>query len=151
MDRVGLLPVGAQQLLAGGDQTSLQRRRPAALHQQPGLDIRLPADQPGQIRSGLIVADHGDEGRRRTQRGQIAHHVAGATRQRNLPLDRQDRHRRLQADPRYVAIGIAVEHDIADDQDIGVRQAAEQPPRDQAAARPGAVPGRVLSGSFNLP
>ena len=40
MDRVGLLAVGAQQLLAGGDQAGLQGGGAAALHQQPRLHVR---------------------------------------------------------------------------------------------------------------
>ena len=58
MDRVGLLAIRAQKMLAGGQQACLYRRGAAALHKQPGFDIGLPADQPGQIRAGLVIADN---------------------------------------------------------------------------------------------
>ena len=126
VDRVGLLAVRAQQLLAGGDQAGLQRGGAAALDQQPGLHVRLAADQPGEVGPGLVVADDGDERGCRTQRGQVAHHVAGAAGQRDFPLDGQDRHRRFQADPGHVAVGVAVEHDVADDQYVGMGQAPDR-------------------------
>ena len=119
---IRLLAIRTQQLLAGGDQARLQRGRAAALHQQPGFHVRLATDQAGQFRSGLVIADDRDESRRHTQGRQVAHHVPRTAGQRDLPLDRQDRHRRFQADPGHLAIGVPVHHHIADDQYVGVRQ-----------------------------
>ena len=67
-----------------GDVARLQRGGAAALHQQPRLHARLAADQAGQVGAGLVVADHRDERHRRAQRGQVAHHVAGAAGHRDL-------------------------------------------------------------------
>ena len=61
VDRVRLLPVSAENLMAFGEEAGFLRRGAAALHQQPGLDIGLTAHQRGQFRPRLIVADHGDE------------------------------------------------------------------------------------------
>ena len=54
--------------------------------------------------------------------GQVAHDVSGAARQRDLAVDRQDRHRRFLADAGHLAIGVAVEHHVADHQHVGMGQ-----------------------------
>jgi hypothetical protein len=109
--------IRTRQLLAAGDESGLRRGRPAALHQQPGLDPRLAADEPGQVAAGLVVADDGDEGDRGAECRQVADHVAGAAGQRHLAFHRQDGDRGLGADALDPAIDIAVEHGIADDED----------------------------------
>ena len=123
LDRRVLLAVGAQQVLAGGEVARLQRGDAAALHQQPRFDVGLAADQAGQVRAGLVVAHHGDEGHRRAERGEVADDVAGTARHGHFTLDRQDGHRGLGADALHRAIDVAVQHDIAHHQHTG---AAEQ-------------------------
>ena len=61
-ERLGLLAVGAEQLLTLTDEAGFDGGGAGALDQHPGLDAGLPADEPGQVRAGLIVADDGHEG-----------------------------------------------------------------------------------------
>ena len=65
VDRRGLLAVGAQQMLALRDERvfSVVVRPPCTSNQ--GSTPLLAADQPGQVRARLVVADHRDEGRQR--------------------------------------------------------------------------------------
>ena len=126
MDRAGLLAVRAQHLLALRDEPRLLRRHPAALHQQPRLDAGLAADEAGEVRAGLIVADHRDEGDGGADGDEIAHDVARAAGDAQLAMDAQDRDRRLAADPLDIAIDVAVQHRVADDQGIGPAEAANR-------------------------
>ena len=91
VDRRGYLSVGAQQVLAAGDQPGLHGGGSAALDQQPGLDPGLAADQPGQVGAGLVVADDGDQRDRGAECGEVAHEVAGATGIGDLAVDAEDR------------------------------------------------------------
>ncbi len=126
MDRRGDLAIGAQELLALGDVAGLHRGLAAALHQQPGLDIGLAADQPGEVRAGLVVAQHRDEGDGGAERREVAHDIAGATRHRHLARDGDDRDRRLLADPLDRPIDVAVEHRVADDEHAGAGEARDR-------------------------
>ena len=126
VDGGALFMVGAEQLLAAGDETGLGGGGAAALHQQPGLDPRLAADQSGQVAARLVVADDGDEGHRGAQGGQVADHIAGAAGQRHLAVHRQHRHRRFRADALDPAIDVAVQHRVADDEDGAPFQLADR-------------------------
>ena len=118
--------VGAHHLLAGGDEAGLGRGGAAALHQQPGLDARLAADQPGQVAARLVVPHHGHEGHRRTERGQVADDIARAAGQGDLALHRQDGNRRLGGDALHPAINVAVQHRVAHHQDGGAAKLADR-------------------------
>ena len=122
----GFLAVGTQQLLAGRKVARFQRGDAAALHQQPGLDVGLAADQGGEIRACLIVANHRDERHRRAECGQVAHHVAGAARYCQFAIDRQDGDWRFRTDAFDLAIDVAVQHHVAHDQHAGAAKQANR-------------------------
>ena len=158
VDGRGDLVVGTEQLLALGEVAGLGGGGAAALHQQPRLDVRLAADQPGQVGPGLVVAHHGDEGDGGAERGQVAHHVAGAAGHRHVALDGQDGDRRLGRDAVDGAVDIAVEHGVADDEDAGAGKpanGARQVGRFGGACRarcwnhPKPLPNRIRIGKQN--
>ena len=117
LDGRELLVVGPQHVLPGGHEAGLGGGGAAALDQQPGLHAGLAADQAGEVAARLVVAHHGHEGHRRAEGGEVAHHVAGAARQRDLPLHGQHRHRGFRADARNPAVDVPVEHGVAHHQD----------------------------------
>ena len=117
LDRLGILMVGAEKLLPLRDEAGLGGGGPPPLHQQPGLHTALAADQRGQVRSGLVVADHGQEGGGRAERRQVAHHVPGAAGHGDLPVHGEHGDRRLGRDPGHATIDEAVQHRVAHHED----------------------------------
>jgi len=82
----------------------------------------MAADQSGQRGPRLIVAHDGDEGGGGAQSGYVAQDVAGSAGHLDFAVDGQDRHWRFDADPRHLPIDVPVEHHVAHDQYVGVRQ-----------------------------
>ena len=68
VERPGILGIGAQQMLALGEETGFHGGDAAALDEQPGLDPALPANEGGEVGAGHIVTDDGDEGGRGADR-----------------------------------------------------------------------------------
>jgi len=105
--------IRAQHVLAIGQKACLGRGGAPALDQQPGLNPRLPADQPGQVTTRLVIAHHRYKGHGGTKRGQVAHHIARTARHGDFAFHCQHRHRRFRADALRPAVNIAVQHGIA--------------------------------------
>ena len=79
----------------------------------------LRFSEPRDLPPRLILADHRKEAHLCTERLAVARHVARAAQAQLflLLLDEHHRYRRLGRDARDVAVPVAVEHDVADDQD----------------------------------
>ena len=116
LDWPHFLMIRAQHVLTIGQKARFRRGGAPALHQQPGLNPRLPADQPGQVTAGLVIANHGNKGHGGTKRGQVAHHIAGTARHGDFAFHGQYRHWRFRADALRPAINIAVQHGITHNQ-----------------------------------
>ena len=118
-----LFLVDADDLLLMGDDPHLDGRRP------PGLDddaARLPkvALDPGAL---LVVADDADEKRDEAQALEVPGDVARPAQAGRALPDLDDRDRRLGRDARDVAPDVAVEHDVAEDDDALARELADDP------------------------
>ena len=142
VDGGGDLVVGAQQLLALGDVAGFGGGGAAALHQQPWLHVGLPADQPGEVGPGLVIPHHGDEGHRRAQCGEVAHHVAGAAGHGHVALDRDHGDGRFGRDAVDHAVDVAVEHGVPNDEHAG----AGKPPHSVYQVGGGRCGGRRRFG-----
>ena len=95
LDVGGGFPVGAKQLLAAGDIAGLDRRLAALGREQLGLRSRFGLDQRPQLGAGVVVTDHRDVPRRDADGGEIAQHIAGASRHGGFVLVAKDRYRRF--------------------------------------------------------
>ena len=145
LDGCHFFVIRAQHVLAIGQKARLRRGGAPGLHQQPGLNSRLPADQPGQVTAGLVIAHHGNKGHRRAKRRQVAHHIARTAWHGDFAFHRQHRHRRFRADALRPAINIAVQHGIAHHQHRGT---AELPRRGHQFSNGGFDQGTIHRGAF---
>ena len=112
LDGRHFLMIRTQHVLAIGQKARLRRGGAPSLDQQPGLNPRLPADQPGQVTAGLVIANHGNKGHGGTKRCQVAHHIPGTARHGEFAFHGQHRHRRFRADALRPAINITVQHGV---------------------------------------
>ena len=112
-DRVGRLRIGAQELLAAGNEAGLLGGNAPPLHQQVGLDPLLAPDQAGEPAPHLVVPDHREQSRLRAERDEIAHHIAGAAEHVDIVVGTEDRHRRLGRGALDPPIDEPVQHHVA--------------------------------------
>src|SRR6204780_4868313 len=113
----GGFPIGAHQMgrVMLGDEAPLARGLPRLVDHQIGHDQAVElAERIGQRRARLIVADQADQNTFRTERRDVARHVAGAADLDRAVPDREHRRRRLGRYARDLAIDEIVEHEIAD-------------------------------------
>jgi hypothetical protein len=82
----------------------------------------MPRVAPAGVDLGarLVGADHAQQAAVRAQRGRVARHVGGAAEALFALFDAHDRHRRFRRNAADVAEPVAVEHDVADDEDAHV-------------------------------
>src|SRR5215472_11303791 len=86
------------------------------LDKNMGLGAVLRLDQTTDLAAGIVIADHRNEGRRRSQRPQIAKHVPGAPEALHFALDPQHRDWRFGRHALDLAEYVMIEHDVADAQ-----------------------------------
>ena len=135
-------------LIALGDDADLLDRRPIAIdHQAFDADAGC-GELIGQPVGGHVPSHHADERHPGAKGGEIVGDIGGAAETHELRLKMHDRHRRFRRDARHVADDEAVEHDVADDQDVVAAQARDDVPRaargerrDGHAWRVGSQPG----------
>ena len=113
-DRLRGLRIGAQELLAAGDEAGLLGGGPAPFDQQVGLHPLLAADHAGEPAPHLVVPDHREQRRVCPEGDEIAHHVAGAAQHVVVVIGAQDRHRRLGRGALDPPVDEAVQHQVAD-------------------------------------
>ena len=86
------------------------------LDENMGLGALLRLDQTTDLAAGIVIADHRNEGRRCSQRPQIAKHVPGAPEALHFALDPQHRDWRFGRHALDLAEYVMIEHDVADAQ-----------------------------------
>ncbi len=83
----------------------------------------LATDEPGEVRAGLVVPNHRDEGGGGFQRDEVAHDVAGAAWHGDLARDGEDGDRGFRGDAVDGAVDVTVQHHVSNHQDAGVGEA----------------------------
>ena len=118
--------VHPQQLLAAGDEASLQCRRPGGVSDDKTFDPGLGGDQPEGFMALAIAAHQADQTHMTAQRRDIARHIARRPEHDQFTVPGQHRDRRLRRDPRHLAIDEAVDHQVADAGDADTGDGGEQ-------------------------
>src|SRR5208282_1521641 len=116
-DRVERFLVGAKKLLRARDKARLYTGIAAGFVDETGLDAVFRRKQCANLLTGRIVAENREEPHRRTDRGEVAHHVAGTAQHAALALDAQHGDRGFGRNALDRAIDIAVEHHVPETQD----------------------------------
>ncbi|MND95865.1 hypothetical protein D3C80_881310 [compost metagenome] len=114
----GLFEIEAQQLLVAGQHPQLGDGRVVGQTNEITGDLD-PCHLAGQGIGGLILTGQPEQHGLGTQGGGVQGHVGGATRALFDVLDLDHGHRRLGGDPAGGAMPIAIQHDIANDQNAG--------------------------------
>ena len=109
------LEVDPQQLLLATDDAQLHDGIDLGVNMQAGIDLPL-FEQLAQRTAGLVITDNRQQGGHSAQRGGIAGNVGGATEALFHTLDLDHRHRGFRRNSTDITKPVAVEHDIADDQ-----------------------------------
>src|SRR5215470_9608146 len=118
------------------------------LDENMGLGAVLRLDETTDLAAGIVSADHRNEGRRRSQRPQIAKHVPGAPEALHFALDPQHRDWRFGRHALDLAEYVMIEHDVADaqhprrSQEVDIREEIAVVSHRQFLV---AVPPRVLT------
>ena len=113
-------------MLGQADEVLLDRCRAPPDGEQPRRTDTLLPQRRGQRRPRLVIAHDAEARDLAPQGGKVEADVGGPARQRLGAFDREDRDRRVGRQPRGVAVGVAVEHEVADDDDASGLPAVEE-------------------------
>jgi hypothetical protein len=115
IERLRQFPVGAQQMgrMMLGNEANLARGRTRRIDDEMRFDQRLGGERAHQRAASVILTDNTEENAARTERRNVARHVAGATDGKIVAGHRENRSRRLGRDARNLAVDEVVEHQIS--------------------------------------
>ena len=117
VDPVPLLLVDPQDLCGAGDVARLARRRPRGISDhRAGVDATPPHQIQELLPSDTLAHDSQHAGLG-TQRHQVGRHIAGASQEMTLRTGLEHQHRRFRRHAAGGAVDVAVEDQIARDQD----------------------------------
>ena len=114
--------VDPHQLLMGSEIAGLADRRPAGGRDVAVDQRRVLPDQCPNLGAGGVMTEQTQQHCPAAQRRDVAGDIAGAAEHALGALQQQHRDRRFRRDALGVAIGEAIEHDVAKTQDRGVRE-----------------------------
>ena len=117
VERIGDFLVEAEELMRSGHEAGLRGGRASGEAHHGMGDSGCRLDEPADLLPGLVVADDADEDGLAAEGGDVQRDVRGAPEGAAIAGGPQDRDRRFRREPLDGPGNVAVEDDVADDQD----------------------------------